>query len=94
MAIQGVNKESTANFIAEMGVEMSEFKSAKHLASWAGVSPENYESAGRMKAKIASAHLILTIVYTILKKGEPYQELGSDYLMQIRRLSLFGISSR
>ncbi|WP_410861889.1 transposase [Peribacillus sp. SIMBA_075] len=30
-----------------MGVDMSVFKSAKHLASWAGVSPRNYESAGK-----------------------------------------------
>ncbi|USK64402.1 IS110 family transposase [Peribacillus frigoritolerans] len=32
-----------------MGVDMSVFKSAKHLASWAGVSPGNYESAGKKK---------------------------------------------
>lgn len=47
--IPGVNKDSSAVFIAEMGVDMSEFKSAKHLASWAGVSPGNYESAGKKK---------------------------------------------
>jgi transposase len=47
MTIPGVNKDSSAIFIAEMGVDMSEFKSAKHLASWAGVSPGNYESAGK-----------------------------------------------
>ncbi|USK64346.1 transposase [Peribacillus frigoritolerans] len=45
--IPGVNKSHT--FIAEMGVDMSVFKSAKHLASWAGVSPGNYESAGKKK---------------------------------------------
>ncbi|MEI2471553.1 transposase [Peribacillus frigoritolerans] len=41
--IPGVNKSAAATFIAEMGVNMSVFKSAKHLASWAGVSPGNYE---------------------------------------------------
>ncbi|WP_240660907.1 transposase [Peribacillus frigoritolerans] len=45
--IPGVNKAAAATFIAEMGVDMSVFKSAKHLASWAGVSPGNYESAGK-----------------------------------------------
>ncbi|MGG6360691.1 IS110 family transposase [Peribacillus frigoritolerans] len=45
--IPGVNKATAATFIAEMGVDMSVFKSAKHLASWAGVSPGNYESAGK-----------------------------------------------
>jgi transposase len=45
--IPGVNKAAAATFIAEMGVDMSVFKSAKHLASWSGVSPGNYESAGK-----------------------------------------------
>lgn len=47
--IPGVNKNSAATFIAEMGVDMSVFKSAKHLSSWAGVSPGNNESAGKKK---------------------------------------------
>jgi transposase len=47
--IPGVNKAAAATFIAEMGTDMSVFKSSKHLASWAGVSPGNYESAGKKK---------------------------------------------
>ncbi|WP_372496359.1 transposase [Metabacillus halosaccharovorans] len=35
--------------MAEMGVDMSVFKSVKHLASWAGLSPGNNESAGKKK---------------------------------------------
>ncbi|MDR4927802.1 hypothetical protein [Peribacillus simplex] len=35
---------------------------------------------GKMKGRIASAHLLLTIAYNILKTGEPYHELGSNYL--------------
>ncbi|USK78204.1 hypothetical protein LHV56_15025 [Peribacillus frigoritolerans] len=35
-----------------------------------------------MKGRIASAHLLLTIAYNILKTGEPYQELGSNYLKE------------
>lgn len=49
--IPGVDKNASAIFIAEMGVDMSVFKSSKHLASWAGVSPGNYESAGKKKKK-------------------------------------------
>ncbi|GIP65060.1 hypothetical protein J32TS6_36150 [Virgibacillus pantothenticus] len=37
---------------------------------------------GRKKANMASAHLLITIAYNILKTGEPYQELGPDYLKQ------------
>ncbi|MBD8589347.1 hypothetical protein IFT92_16230 [Peribacillus simplex] len=35
---------------------------------------------GKMKGRMASAHLLLTIAYNILKTGEPYHELGSNYL--------------
>jgi transposase len=37
---------------------------------------------GKMKGRIATAHLILPIAYNILKTGEPYQELGPDYVNQ------------
>jgi transposase len=36
-----------AVIIAEIGVDMSRFKSAKHLASWAGVCPGNKVSGGK-----------------------------------------------
>lgn len=122
--IPGVDKNGAAIFIAEMGIDMSVFKSSKHLASWAGVSPGNNESAGKKKTskttkgnkalktvaiecvlgtsgqqnritahrkritkrqgkkkgQMASAHLLITIAYNVLKKGEPYQELGADYI--------------
>jgi hypothetical protein len=35
---------------------------------------------GKMKGRIASTHLLLTITYNILKTGEPYHELGLNYL--------------
>lgn len=37
---------------------------------------------GKAKARIASAHLLLSIAYNILKTKEPYQELGPDYYLQ------------
>lgn len=47
--IPGVNREAAEVLLAEMGVDMSRFPSAAHLASWAGMRPGNHESAGKRK---------------------------------------------
>ena len=47
--IPGVGKDSAIGIIAEIGVEMEQFPSELHLASWAGMSPGNNESAGKKK---------------------------------------------
>lgn len=124
--IPGIDKNGAATLVAEMGVDMSVYKSDKHFASWAGVSPGNNESAGKKKrtkskkgnkvlktmavqcalstrpqnnrissfykrilkrqgakkAQMATAHLLLKIAYNIIKTGEPYKELGPDYMKQ------------
>lgn len=104
--------------ISEIGVNMESFPSAKHLCSWAGLTPTNNESAGKKKsvrvskagcyikpllvqcansvvksekhpeirnrylrlrkrrghkkAIIAIARMLLTALYNMLKKNEPY----------------------
>jgi transposase len=47
--IPGVNRETIENVVAEIGVDMTVFPTAGHLASWAGVCPGNEESAGKRK---------------------------------------------
>jgi transposase len=47
--IPGVGKESAGAILSEIGDDMSAFPSAQHLASWAGISPGNNESAGKKK---------------------------------------------
>jgi transposase len=42
---------------------------------------------GKKKAAVAIAHKILIIAYYILLTGEPYRELGKDYLEQRRPVS-------
>jgi transposase len=48
--IPGVKKKTIESLIAEIGTDMSPFPSHAHLASWAGVSPGNNESAGNRKS--------------------------------------------
>jgi len=109
---------SAITVISEIGVNMESFPSAKHVCSWAGLTPTNNESAGKKKsvrvskagcyikpllvqcansvvksvkhpeirnrylrlrkrrghkkAIIAIARMLLTALYNMLKKNEPY----------------------
>jgi transposase len=53
LTIPGVKEHTVACIIAEIGIDMSQFPSSRHLASWAGVSPGNNESAGKKKVQKA-----------------------------------------
>lgn len=48
-SIPGIAETAAASIIAEIGVDMSQFKTAEHICSWAGLSPGNNESAGKKK---------------------------------------------
>ncbi len=45
--IPGVSQRVAEIIVAEVGTDLSRFPTAKHLASWAGMSPGNHESAGK-----------------------------------------------
>jgi transposase len=119
LTVPGIkNIFSAIAIISEIGIDMSVFPTAKHLCSWAGLTPQNDESAGKKhsvrisragiyikpllvqianaivksdkhpeiknrylsikkrrghkRAIIAIARILLTAIYHILKKGEPY----------------------
>ena len=48
--IPGVGKDAAAGILAEVGNNMDKFPNEQHLASWAGMSPGNNESAGKKKS--------------------------------------------
>jgi transposase len=47
--IPGIGRRTAEVLAAEIGLDMSHFPSAAHLASWAGLCPGNQESAGKRK---------------------------------------------
>ena len=48
--IPGIDCRAAQNILAEIGTDMSRFPSADHLASWAGMSPGNNQSAGKRRS--------------------------------------------
>jgi transposase len=48
--IPGVARQTAEIMVAEMGMDMSRFPTADHLAAWAGVAPGNHESAGKRRS--------------------------------------------
>jgi len=50
LTVPGIADPMTAiRIIAEIGVDMTVFESSKHCCSWAGLTPQNNESAGKKK---------------------------------------------
>lgn len=50
MTIPGIKDLAAASLIAELGVDMNQFKDAAHLSAWAGMCPGNNQSAGKIKS--------------------------------------------
>lgn len=45
--VPGVSEHTAESILAEIGADITQFPTAGHLASWAGVCPGNNESAGK-----------------------------------------------
>jgi len=50
LSIPGIGKRVAEIIVAEIGVDMSRFPTAAHLASWSGLCPGHDESAGKRRS--------------------------------------------
>jgi hypothetical protein len=75
MAIPGVDAVAAATILAEVGINMAVFGTAKRLAAWAGVCPGNRESAGKATAtRKGNPHLKAALFTAAMcKKGSYYK---------------------
>lgn len=48
--VPGIDRVSAWGIISEIGLDMNQFPDADHLASWAGLCPGNWESAGKRQS--------------------------------------------
>lgn len=63
--IPGVARQTAEIIVGEIGIDMTRFPSADHLAAWAGVAPGNNESAGKRysgKTRKGNQHLMTTLI--------------------------------
>ncbi|WP_338890521.1 IS110 family transposase [Rhodococcus sovatensis] len=93
MTIPGIGKRAAETIIAEIGVDMSRFPTADHLASWAGLCPGNNESAGKRKktaTRNGNAHLCSVLVESAWSASRTKTRLGARFRRLHRRFGKAG----
>lgn len=85
--IDGVGRRTAEEILAEIGVDMSRFPTAKHLAAWAGMSPGNNESAGKRKSG-RTPHGNCHLRRTLIQAGDCAARTRGTYLSaQYKRIA-------
>ncbi len=84
------NTFTAIGIISEIGVNMEAFPSAKHLCSWAGLTPTNNESAGKKKSvRVSKAGCyikpLLVQCANSVVKSEKHPEIRNRYLRLRKR---------
>lgn len=84
------NTFTAITIISEIGANMEAFPSAKHLCSWAGLTPTNNESAGKKKSvRVSKAGCyikpLLVQCANSVVKSEKHPEIRNRYLRLRKR---------
>ncbi|WP_245917439.1 transposase [Bacillus canaveralius] len=92
LSLPGIKDIFTAiAILGEIGMDMSVFLSDKHLCSWAGLTPQNNESAGKKKsvrvsrAGVCIKPLLVQCANAVIKSKEcPYFKIRYDQIKKRR----------
>jgi transposase len=83
VTVPGIDQRTAECLVAEIGVDMARFGSAQRLASWAGMCPGHYESAGKQtsgKARKGPKWLGITLTEAAKAAGRTKETyLGAQY---------------
>lgn len=89
--VTGITELSALFILSEIGADMSVFESDRHLVSWAGLIPENNESANKKKSARCSRAgqylkplLIQCALAAVKSKKEPYFSIKYQRLAKKR----------
>ena len=86
--IPGIAKRSAQVILAEIGLDMSRFPTAGHLAAWSGLAPGNNESAGKRKHGRTRKGNI-TLKTTLIQSAKTAKaKKGSFFKAQFDRLAV------
>ena len=87
-SIPGIGDRVATVIISEIGVDMSRFPSAKHLAAWCGLAPGNNESGGRRRRarhRKGNTHVQSILIEAALSASRTRTRLGARFHRLHRR---------
>jgi transposase len=87
-SIPGVGERVAAVIVSEIGVDMSRFPTAAHLAAWAGLAPGNNESAGKRRTsrhRKGNTHVQSILIEAALAAARTRTRIGARFHRLHRR---------